>query len=606
MLNARRALDFNLIKQPLRIALYARHSSKNQNPLSTKEQQGRSEKKFRSRQVQFLKYTSDKYDYDTVTFIYFSDEAKSGTKTGRDGYDDFKKCIENGGCDVAIVDDLSRIVRDLGEQMDFFYLLKFTGVELFSVCDQISSESPTSKVNFQIKGLVNEMERENIGLKTRRGLEARADKGLSCGDICFGYISVATETRNRGGLIIPSHFKPEIELEQAKTVNFIYDEYLKGVGLSAVAKQLNKNLVPSPTRGQKITGKKYNWNCSTIRKILTNPKYIGQWDWGRTKSLFNPITDKKVKRDVPKDQWVSRAYREDLVIISKEKWDKVQKRFDTAAVKYKQATDKTKAMRDLKKPGSGGQALLSGVLRCGHCGQNMLQITKNYYGCYTHHRKSPTLCSNHRMVNCKKIEGKVIQVISDTLLNPSVLESATKTLNDKIKARLRVAPDELKILERKLVEAERELQNLLKFIMSHGDSSPTIKGSLTEKEAEVSFYKQQILTLKTANVDRLLVTPFALRARFQKLADLFASDPVLANAALRKLIPNGLSCLSAATTAKKNLNQNNSKWRVTGELVIGHSNQFESDSAALIKPNLVELCFDLKREGSQQHYDFRE
>jgi DNA invertase Pin-like site-specific DNA recombinase len=334
MLNARRAFDSNVIKQPLRVALYSRYSGKNQNPLSAQEQQGRAIKKFKNRQVQFLKYTSEKYDYDLATFLYFKDEAKSGTKTGRDGYDAFKKCIENGDCDVAIVDDLSRIVRDLGEQMDFFYLLKFTGVELYSVGDEISSESPTSKVNFQIKGLVNEMERENIGLKTRRGLEARADKGLSCGDICFGFISVPTETRNRGGLIIPSHFKPEIELEQARTVNFIYDEYLKGVGLSAIAKQLNKNLIPSPTRGQKITGKKYNWNCSTIRKILTNPKYIGQWDWGRTKSLFNPITDKKVKRDVPKDQWVNRAYREDLVIISKDKWDRVQKRFTAAAVKY--------------------------------------------------------------------------------------------------------------------------------------------------------------------------------------------------------------------------------------------------------------------------------
>lgn len=578
MLNARRAFDSNLIKEPLRVALYSRYSGKNQNPLSAQEQQGRAIKKFKTRQVQFLKYTADKYDYDAATFLYFSDEAKSGTKTGRDGYDAFKKCIENGDCDVAIVDDLSRIVRDLGEQMDFFYLLKFTGVELYSVGDEISSEAPTSKVNFQIKGLVNEMERENIGLKTRRGLEARADKGLSCGDICFGFISVPTETRNRGGLIIPSHFKPEIELEQAKTVNFIYDEYLKGVGLSAIAKQLNKNLIPSPTRGQKITGKKYNWNCSTIRKILTNPKYIGQWDWGRTKSLFNPITDKKVKRDVPKDQWVNRAYREDLVIISTDKWDRVQKRFDAAAVKYKQATDKTKAMRDLKKPGSGGQALLSGVLRCGHCGQNMLQITKNYYGCYTHHRKSPTLCSNNRMIKCSKIENKVVQEIKTVLLDPTLIDQATKRINDKIKKRLSVAPEELKALEKKLSESEKEIKNLLGFIANHGDGSVSVKTSLDEKESEVSFYRQQIQSLRSANADRLLLTPFALKDQFQRITELFDTNKAEANLAIRNLIPEGLSCKSIASTDKKNLNQNNSKWIVTGTMLVHHSNEIGTNS----------------------------
>lgn len=559
------------IKKPLRIAVYSRYSGRNQNPLSAQEQRGRATKKFKSRHTRFLKYTSDEFDYDSATFIYFSDEAKSGTKTGRDGYDGFKKCIENGECDVAIVDDLSRIVRDLGEQMDFYYLLKFIGVELYSVCDEISSEAPNAKIHFQIKGLVNELERDGNAAKTRRGLEARADKGLSCGDICFGYLSVPTETRNRGGLIIPSHFKIEIEREQAKVVNFIYDEYIKGVGLSAIAKQLNKKLVPSPTRGQKITGKKYNWSGSTIRKILTNPKYIGEWDWGRTKRMRNPITDKKVTRDIPKDQWVSRGLREDLIVISKDKWDKVQRRFEITAAKYKSSHDKMSTVRSAKNIGSKSSTLLAGVLICGECGSPMLQICGQkggFYGCYMNHRKDNTQCNNSRLLSRKKAEGKITKLIRSVLLRPEYLESAAKRANEIINTQLRAAPEELRTLELKMCDIEREIRNLIKFITLNGDTSAVIKDNLVGREQELAIYSERIMTLKAVSKDKMLLTPFALKAKFEKLSEHLVKDPVLANAYLRQLFSQGLKCTPAQRTLKKNHNQNNSFWSIAGDMLV--------------------------------------
>lgn len=558
------------MKKPLRIAVYSRYSGRNQNPLSAQEQQDRSTKRFKKKQIRFLKYSPDEYDYDSVTFIYFSDEAKSGTKTGRGGYDGFKKCIENGECDVAIADDLSRIVRDLGEQMDFYYLLKFTEVELYSVCDEISSEAPNAKIHFQIKGLVNELERDGNATKTRRGLEARADKGLSCGDICFAYISVPTETRNRGGLIIPSHFKIEIEREQAKIVNFIYDEYIKGVGLSAIAKQLNQKLVMSPTRGQKITGKKYNWSGSTIRKILTNPKYIGEWDWGRTKKMKNPITGKKVTRDVPKDQWVSREFREDLIVISKEKWAKVQQRFAATAAKYKKTHDKMDAVRSAKQIGSKSSTLLAGVLICGECGSSMLQITGQkggFYGCYMNHRKDSSQCNNSRLLSRKKAEDKITGLIRSVILQPEYLESTTKKANEIIKTRLNTAPEEIQALELKKSGAEREIRNLIKFITHNGDTSAVIKDNLVSREHEVAIYNERINALKAANVNKTLLTPFALKAKFEKFSEYLEKDPVLGNTLLRQLFSQGLKCTPMHRTFKKNHNQNNSFWSISGEML---------------------------------------
>ena len=65
-----------------------------------------------------------------------------------------------------------------------------------------------------------------------------------------------------------------------------------------------------------------------------------------------------------------------------------------------------------------------------------------------------------------------------------------------------------------------------------------------------------------------MVTPFALKERFDKLAEFFATDPVHANVVLRKLIPQGLKCLPQYKTEKQNLNHNNSKWTVTEEILV--------------------------------------
>jgi site-specific DNA recombinase len=435
------------------------------------------------------------------------------------------------------------------------------------------------------------MERDQNAARTRRGLESRVDSGLSVGDICYGFTSSPTQERIQGGRVVPSHFKISIDSEQASVVNLIYDLHIKGLGQSAIAKELNRRQIPSTPRGQKITGKKINWSSSTIRKILTNPKYIGHWIWGRTKTIYNPITKKKERKAIPKDKWLahldSKDIRSDLVIVSLAKWNKVQDRFAESKRKYQESTDRTKTMRACKNVGSKGSTLLAGILRCDECGAPLLQITKKYYGCYTYHRKDPTKCSNKRMLNQNKIEQQITKVLTQTLSNRDVLESATTILNEKIKARLKIAPEELKSLDRKKIETKREIQNLLKFVTQHGNSSHTVKDSLSDKEAELSSIEQQILTLKSAQTDKLLLTPFALKEEFKRLTEHFESDPVMANAALRKMIPNGLLCRSEGNTTKKNLNQNNSKWRVTGEIAISCNYPSEAESTPLIKPNLI-------------------
>lgn len=568
-------LNWPTTKPTVIASIYARYSSTNQNCESANDQVQRLLYYLDRGLIPFIKFSTDKYNIVVPPHLIFIDEAKSGRTAGRDAYQRYWIALKNGEAQIGLVDDLSRIIRELGEQTDKYRLLKVLGVELYSLCDNISSEAPNSKIFFQIKGLVNELGNDIHAQRTRRGQEARVLKGYSTGDICYGYRSEATQIQKIGSIEVKSHFKIFINQDEAKVINLIFDLKIKGLGLSVIAKELNKRKIPSTSRGQKITGREVNWSSSLIRKILTREKYVGVWSWGKTTRLIHPETKKFITQDQPKDRWLSHQeadeIRDDLVIVPIEKWQQVQRMIAETTDKFRKSRNKMEAVRSAKSIGSKSGTLLAGVLICGECGSQMIQITGQkggFYGCYMHHRKDKTRCDNSRLLSRKKAEAKVVELLKSIFLQPSYLESATKRVNEIIKTRLRAAPEALKVLELKKRDAEREAQNLIKFVSIHGDSSVMIKESLTNKERELILITEQIKSMKVANVDKMLLTPFALKAKFEKLSEYLEQDSVIGNAHLRQLLPQGLKCTPAQRTLKKNHNQNNSFWSIAGEILV--------------------------------------
>lgn len=408
--------------------------------------------------------------------------------------------------------------------------------------------------------------------RTRVGQVSRVIEGLSAGDICFGYRSRPTKTRSRGGYEIPSHFEIDVHLDEARSVVLMFDLRIKGLGFAAIAKEFNRRGIPSSQRAQKISGKKINWSQNTVRKMLQSKKYIGQWTWGCSTRILNPETKKLERHDQSREKWVSHhegeKIRDDLIIIDQERWLKVQSMFKTRVNKETASADKWAAAREEKTNGIKSNALLAGILRCAECGGNMLQITGRkggFFGCFVHHRKDKSKCSNRRTISRRKIEAAVAAELKVVLLDEHNLNMATKLINKKIKDRLSVTPEEIRSLMRDKFLVEKEIRNFTKFVRD-GDSSAIIRDELREAEDRIQIIDSRLNALQAARVENLLVTPAAMRARFENLAEILGSDPVLANAALRKLIPAGLSCRPESTSAKKNLNQNNSKWTITGEI----------------------------------------
>jgi DNA-binding transcriptional MerR regulator len=80
------------------------------------------------------------------------------------------------------------------------------------------------------------------------------------------------------------------------------------------------------------------WHHSTVRRILTNAKYIGEWQWGKQRNERDALTNKTRQVSAPPKE-VSTHTREYLRIVPQELWDAVQAR-----------------LRQLKAHGYGGRS----------------------------------------------------------------------------------------------------------------------------------------------------------------------------------------------------------------------------------------------------------
>jgi hypothetical protein len=289
----------------------------------------------------------------------------------------------------------------------------------------------------------------------------------------------------------------------------------------------------------------------------------------------NPDSDKIVSRLQPQKFWVEHnkgEVREDLAIVSLEKWKKVRSIMAKSDEVHKQTKSKIQTMRASRVMGARSENLLSGILFCHECASQMLQITGRnggYFGCYLHHRKDPKSCTNNRLISKKKLEQKLIPHVRRTLLDESHLQTATTRLNQMVKLRLQQAPSAIEKLSKQRDTLKKEISNLVRFVEVGGDFSPTIVENLKQKEFEHSNLGERIHAYRSVSEEKVFVTPFVLKSHFESLDKLFETDHIRANLALRKMLPQGLTCKPNIASLKKNHNQNNSLWTIQGTIAVG-------------------------------------
>ena len=246
------------------------------------------------------------------------DDNVSGMTFDREGIEKIYEQFDKKSIDAVVVKDLSRLGRHRTQTMVFIDELRRHNIRVLSVTENIDSFNEADDLTIGFKGIINDMYCKDTSRRISAGYLQKQREGIVL-SVPLGYF----KDKNTDEVVI-------IE-EEAEIVRRIYDLYLQGYGLKSIADKLNSEGVKSPLYYQttklkkkpmrtapKIT-KRFLWNGTTVKRVLTNEFYKGTLVCHKTHT--NKIYHTREVLPVEEN-----FVHEDFVpaIISKEKWEQVQ------------------------------------------------------------------------------------------------------------------------------------------------------------------------------------------------------------------------------------------------------------------------------------------
>lgn len=475
----------------LRIALYARFSSSNQREESIEDQFRRLERHVFDRGA------------DPALVTHYSDAAMSGAGSDRPAYQAMLAAARSvpRKLDVIVAEDVSRLSRDQADSQHLFRELRFLNVNLICVSDGISSNDRTAGMALTLKSLLAEQYLADLSDKTLRGLEGQALNDRATGGRTLGYRTRVTA--NGSGKPV---FETEVDEAGAALVRRIFQLRLDGQSLVEIAHQLTSDRIPSPRVG---TGYRCSgWGHTTIRAILKNSKYIGQFEYKRHRWLKAPGTNRRVKRERSADEIITRQ-RPDLAIIDPETWAAVQAMF---------AGPQSTAKRRTRE-----SYLLSGIAHCGTCGAPMTIAggsSARYYRCSQQSKRRS--CSNRLSVREDVLRSCVLEQLRTRLLSPEGLTRARQLVEEELEEMKRTQAAEIRSTDDQVGKVRQQIANLVDFIAS-GERSPAIREKLATLERQAKALDEHRSALKSdpsaaltlPTTEELLADVFDVEAAFR-------------------------------------------------------------------------------------------
>ncbi len=367
------------------------------------------------------------------------DDGYSGVNFERPAFQQMLEDIKNGTVNCVITKDLSRFGRnhiEVGKYLEKIF--PYLGVRFIAINDNYDSNENADQGNSVIipfKNLINDAYCRDISMKIRSNLEVKRKRGDFVGAFApYGY-QKSEDNKN----------KLEVDEDAAEIVRDIFRLYLKGYNAYKIADALNQRAIPTPMDYKRdkgstfYTGFKKNmrseWTHVTVLRILSNPVYVGVMVQGKN-TTPNYKIKKRVKRD--ESQW-NRVENMHKPIIS--------------SIDYKNVQDLMRI--DTRRSQSEERVYnLSGMVRCGDCGANMVRKTVPsgrkkfvYYVCGGH-KKDKRTCSSHS-INAAALEESVLTLLNHQIQIVADMEEILDTLEEKERKRTGVEKKKQQIAQKK-------------------------------------------------------------------------------------------------------------------------------------------------------------
>ena len=330
---------------PLRSVLYCRVSTERQAEEGT------------SLEAQELACLRKSVDIGASVVEIVRDDGVSGALfLARPGIQRVLSILHSGAANVVIFPNLKRSGRDADVLAEIRREVYAAGADLVFSDGINFPRNAVGQFMFRVLAGGAEFERADLREKTMEGRRNRAIQSgqqPSRGFMPFGYLIVKKADLIRGTFPAEMIGRYVIIEQQAAIVRRIFDEYGRGASMRGICRGLEDDGIKTP-RGYTI------WRPGWVTAMLRNPVYKGEPEWGRTRS----ITDesrlqrgyRKIKYCVPTDP-ADRVQLAAPAIVSAELWDECQRRASTNRALYSASAER--------------RYLLSGLLRCPHCGTSV-------------------------------------------------------------------------------------------------------------------------------------------------------------------------------------------------------------------------------------------
>lgn len=285
------------------------------------------------------------------------DLGRSGAGIARPGFDRLIAAVCKGEVGAVISSEASRLSRN---GRDWHTLLEFCGLVDTLLIDEdgiYDPRQPNDRLLLGMKGTMSEMELSTFHQRSQHALAQKAKRGELFTSVAIGYVRVGNNRIEKD---------PNRRIQKALAL--VYEKFREFGSVRQVLLWLRQEKVDLPAIVYGADGRRVVWKqpvYNTVHRLLTNPLYAGVYAYGRTASRVTIVDGhKQIARGLRRDraQW-------DVLIVDHHdsyiSWDEYQA---NQAVITNNATGMGEFVRGAVRR---GEAILPGLLRCGHCGRKL-------------------------------------------------------------------------------------------------------------------------------------------------------------------------------------------------------------------------------------------
>ena len=267
----------------------------------------------------------------------YTDEAKTGTKDSREGFQRLLADCKNGKVNHIITKSVSRFARNTVTLLETVRELKNMGISVYFEEQNINTMTADGELMLTILASYAQAE----SLSASENQKWRVRQNFEEGNPWRGYM-LGYRYKDGEYVIVP---------EEAEIVKRIFADFLSGKGIEAIMKSLNESGV--------LTQQGFTWHRSAVMRILRNYTYTGNLLL-QTKYRENHLTKKTLVNHGELPQYHATDTHE--AIIDMGTFEAVQAEIARRAEKY-------------TKPHKRKEYPFSGIMTCAICGKHYRRKT---------------------------------------------------------------------------------------------------------------------------------------------------------------------------------------------------------------------------------------